>query len=57
VGKLNHISYRYLLKIIGVRVKLIENLTKRRVTARKAGRPKKDNKATDDAQDNKLILL
>jgi len=37
------------VKIIGVRVKLIENLTKRRVTARKAGRPKKDNKATDDA--------
>jgi len=35
----------------------IENLTKRRVTARKAGRPKKDNQATDNAQDNQLILL
>jgi len=35
----------------------IENLTKRRVTARKAGRPKKDNQVIDNAQDNQLILL
>ncbi len=35
----------------------IENLTKRRVTAKKAGRPKKDNQIKDNAQDNQLILL
>jgi putative transposase len=34
-----------------------ENLTKKRVTARKAGRPKKDNQVIDNAQDNQLILL
>lgn len=35
----------------------IENLTKRRVTARKAGRPKKDNQIIDNVQNNQLILL
>jgi len=30
----------------------IENLTKRRVTARKAGRPKKDNQIIDNVQNN-----
>jgi hypothetical protein len=35
----------------------IENLTKRRVTTRKAGRPKKDNQVTDNAQDNQLHTL
>ena len=35
----------------------IENLTKKRITAKKAGRPKKDNQVIDNAQDNQLILL
>ena len=35
----------------------IENLTKRRVTAKKAGRPKNDNQVIDNASDNQLILL